>query len=194
MAEVGAVSVKVVPDADGFQRALKRQLATQRVAFQVGDASKAGKDGAKYALSFQRAANSLFKGWKPNIGSTKIVAMGAKHGAAYASAFKAAVGDIDIDVDLSFKNGIYMEEPFDEMVISGLYKNGILHLDDLSFTKEKSKGLHIDGIIPLKNNSERIAISMESSFSNLSLEFVHRFVPGFFNINGLAVIIHFPLP
>jgi len=100
MAEVGAVSVKVVPDADGFQRALKRQLATQRVAFQVGDASKAGKDGAKYALSFQRAANSLFKGWKPNIGSTKIVAMGAKHGAAYASAFKAAVGDIDIDVDV----------------------------------------------------------------------------------------------
>ena len=29
-----------------------------------------------------------------------------------------------------------MEEPFDEMVISGLYKNGILHLDDLSFTRK----------------------------------------------------------
>ena len=94
--------------------------------------------------------------------------------------------DFDIDVDLSFKNGVYMEEPFDQMVISGLYKNGILHLDDLSFTKEKSIGLHIDGIVPLKNNSERIAISMESSFSNLSLEFLHRFVPGFFNISGAA--------
>ena len=94
--------------------------------------------------------------------------------------------DFDIDVDLSFKNGIYMEEPFDEMVISGLYKNGILHLDDLSFTKEKFIGLHIDGIIPLKNNSERIAISMESSFSNLPLKFLHRFVPEFFNISGLA--------
>ena len=94
--------------------------------------------------------------------------------------------DFDIDVDLSFKNGIYMEEPFDEMVISGLYKNGILHLDDLSFTKEKSTGLHIDGIVPLKNNGDRIAISMQSSFSNLSLKFLHRFVPGFFNISGLA--------
>ena len=94
--------------------------------------------------------------------------------------------DFDIDIDLSFKNGVYMEEPFDEMVISGLYKNGILHLDDLSFTKEKSTGLHIDGIIPLKNNIDRVAISMESSFSNLSLKFLHRFVPEFFNISGLA--------
>ena len=94
--------------------------------------------------------------------------------------------DFDIDVDLSFKNGIYMEEPFDEMVISGLYKNGILHLDDLSFTKGKSIGLHIDGIVPLKDNSDRVAISMKSSFSNLSLEFIHRFVPGFFYISGLA--------
>ena len=76
--------------------------------------------------------------------------------------------DFDIDVDLSFKNGVYMEEPFDEMVISGLYKNGILHLDDLSFTKEKSTGLHIDGIVPLKNNGDRVGISMQSSFSNLS--------------------------
>ena len=94
--------------------------------------------------------------------------------------------DFDIDVDVSFKNGVYMEEPFDEMVISGLYKNGILHLDDLSITKEKSIGLHIDGIVPLKNHSDQVAISMESSFSNLSLEFLHRFIPGFFNISGLA--------
>ena len=94
--------------------------------------------------------------------------------------------DFDIDVDLSFKNGVYMEESFDEMVISGLYKNGILHLDDLSMTKEKSIGLHIDGIVPLKNYSDQVAISMESSFSNLSLDFLHRFMPGFFNISGLA--------
>ena len=94
--------------------------------------------------------------------------------------------NFDIDVDLSFKKGIYMEEPFDEMVISGLYKNGILHLDDLSFTKEKSTGLHIDGIVPLKNNGGQVSISMQSSFSNLSLNFLHRFVPEFFNISGLA--------
>ena len=92
----------------------------------------------------------------------------------------------EIDVDLSFKNGSYMEEPFDEMIISGLYKNGILHLDDLSMTKEKSIGLNIDGVIPLRSSNNHVAISMESSFSNLSLKFIHRFIPQFFNIGGLA--------
>ena len=95
--------------------------------------------------------------------------------------------DFDVDVDLSFKKGIYMDEPFDEMIVSGLYKNGILHLDDISMTKEKSMGLHIDGIIPVnKKNTDQIKIAMESSFSNLSLKFLHRFIPKFFNIDGMA--------
>ena len=80
----------------------------------------------------------------------------------------------DVDVDLSLKNGFYMEEPFDEMVVSGLYKDGILHVDDLSMTKEKSIGLHIDGIIPITRSGNHAAISMESSFSNVSLKFIHR--------------------
>ena len=36
----------------------------------------------------------------------------------------------DLDVDISLKDGIYMEESFDEMVISLLYKDGVLHLDE----------------------------------------------------------------
>ena len=92
----------------------------------------------------------------------------------------------DVDVDLSLKNGFYMEEPFDEMVVSGLYKNGILHVDDLSMTKEKSIGLHIDGIIPITGSGTHAPISMESSFSNVSLKFIHRFIPEFFNIGGSA--------
>ena len=66
----------------------------------------------------------------------------------------------DVDVDLSLKNGFYMEEPFDEMIVSGLYKDGILHVDDLSMTKEKSIGLHIDGIIPITRIGNHAAISM----------------------------------
>ena len=60
-----------------------------------------------------------------------------------------------------------------------------LHLDDLSMTKEKSIGLNIDGVIPLKSSNNHVAISMESSFSNLSLKFIHRFIPQFL-ILGLA--------
>ena len=93
--------------------------------------------------------------------------------------------DFDIDVDLSFKKGFYMKEPFDELIISGLYKNGVLHLDDISMTKEDSMVLHINGIIPLKNKNN-LAIAMETNFSNLSLDFMHRFIPNFFKINGKA--------
>ena len=92
----------------------------------------------------------------------------------------------DVDVDLSLKNGFYMEEPFDEMVVSGLFKDGILHVDDLSMTKQKSIGLHIDGIIPITRTGNHAAISMESTFSNISLKFIHRFIPEFFNIGGSA--------
>ena len=79
--------------------------------------------------------------------------------------------DFDIDVDLSFKNGVYMEQPFDEMVISGLYKNGILHLDVPTPLLRKNRlGLHIDGIVPIKNNGGQVDISMQSSFSNFIFE------------------------
>ncbi len=57
--------------------------------------------------------------------------------------------------------------------------------DDISMTKEDSMGLHINGIIPLKNKNN-LAIAMETNFSNLSLDFMHRFIPKFFKINGKA--------
>jgi len=95
--------------------------------------------------------------------------------------------NIDLDVDISLKKGVYMEEKFDEMIISGLYKNGILHLDDISITRQNSLGIHASGIIPLtKNDMDHIKISLESNFFNMPLEFIHRFIPKFYKISGLA--------
>ena len=34
--------------------------------------------------------------------------------------------DLDVDINISLKNGYYMDEPFDEMVVSLLYKTGTL--------------------------------------------------------------------
>ncbi|MBA64645.1 MAG: hypothetical protein CMG55_02470 [Candidatus Marinimicrobia bacterium] len=95
--------------------------------------------------------------------------------------------NIDLDVDLSFKKGIYMEEKFDEMIISGLYKNGILHLDDIAMTREGAIGLQMNGIIPIENhNLNHTIISMDADFTNLPLKFLHRFIPKFFEIGGNA--------
>ena len=57
----------------------------------------------------------------------------------------------DLDVDISLKDGIYMEESFDEMVISLLYKDGVLHLDDFSMTERSLMAIEINGILPLNN-------------------------------------------
>ena len=93
--------------------------------------------------------------------------------------------ELDLDADLSLKRGMYMSEPFDEMVLSCLYKNGMLHLDDISMTREGSMGLQANGIIPFRQSQTgHSSISLKSSFSNLSMEFIHRFIPKFFTLKG----------
>ena len=95
--------------------------------------------------------------------------------------------NLDLDIDVSLKNGKYMDEPFDEMIISLLYKNDMLHIDDISMTKQGSMGMQINGIIPTKKDGKsKKNIIIESNFSNLSLEFIHRFIPDFFEISGFA--------
>ena len=94
---------------------------------------------------------------------------------------------INLDTDISLKNGKYMGEVFDEMILSCLFKNGILHLDDLSMTKKGTMGLQANGIIPLRTKEAlKTSISLESNFSNISLEFIHRFIPKFFTLGGDA--------
>jgi len=93
--------------------------------------------------------------------------------------------EINIDADLSLKKGVYMKEAFDEMMLSCLYKNGILHIDDISMTRKGSMGLQATGIIPItKKIIRQPLISLTSNFSNLSLQFIHRFIPKFFKISG----------
>ncbi len=92
----------------------------------------------------------------------------------------------DLDTDLSLKKGVYMKEPFDEMTLSCLYKDGTLHIDDISMTLKGKMGIQANGIIPLKNLNKQKYISLESNFSNLPLEFIHRFIPKFYPIKGSA--------
>ena len=78
-----------------------------------------------------------------------------------------------------------MEESFDEMTLSCLYKSGMLHLDDITMTRKGTMGIQASGIIPFeKLNTKNESISLVSNFSNISLEFVHRFIPRFYTIGG----------
>ena len=92
----------------------------------------------------------------------------------------------DLDIDISLKNGKYMEQDFDELTLSCLYKNKILHIDDISMTKKGLIGFQLNGIYPFnqKNKNRQPSISLKSNFSNLPLKFVHSFIPDFYPITG----------
>ncbi len=95
--------------------------------------------------------------------------------------------DFNMDADISLKKGTYMNEKFDEMTLSCLYKSGILSIDDISMARKGTMGLQASGIIPiLKSNIKKPLISLNTSFSNLSLEFIHRFIPKFYKLSGYS--------
>ena len=56
----------------------------------------------------------------------------------------------EIDTDFSLKKGRYMGEFFDEMIFSGLLKDDIFHIDDISMTRKGEMGLQASGTVPIK--------------------------------------------
>ena len=58
-------------------------------------------------------------------------------------------------------------------------------MDDISMTRGESMGLQANGILPLgKNRVGKTPISLRSNFSNLFLQFIHKFIPKFFTLGG----------
>jgi len=96
-------------------------------------------------------------------------------------------GDYEFDVDLSLKKGQYMDQKFDEMTLSFLYTDAILHMDDISMTKGNTMGFQANGIIPIgQKKMKNIPISITSTFTNLPLNLVEKYAPDFFNLKGFA--------
>ena len=95
------------------------------------------------------------------------------------------VVNTDLDIDISLKNGSYMEQNFNEMNISCLLRNGVLHVDDISMTKKGEIGFNLSGIYPFSDVKGRVpSISIVSNFSNFPLKFINLFIPNFFQLRG----------
>ncbi len=84
--------------------------------------------------------------------------------------FKIVNDKFEIDTDFSLKKGSYMGELFDEMIFSGLLKDDIFHIDDISMTRKGEMGLQASGTLPIKQNVKGHSnIALQTSFSNISL-------------------------
>ena len=91
------------------------------------------------------------------------------------------------DVDVSLKKGAYLGTSYDQMNLSFMLNSGTLIVDDFSFTSDTSLGFQLFGILPLNNSKTgQEDISLNTTFKDLPLEMVHRLIPKFFNLEGMA--------
>tara|TARA_X000001036_G_scaffold78778_2_gene70463 strand:+ start:149 stop:3952 length:3804 start_codon:yes stop_codon:yes gene_type:complete len=91
------------------------------------------------------------------------------------------------DIDISLKKGKYLGESFDQMNISALLKSDVMHIDDISMTRDTSLGFQLSGILPLKKSTKgKSTVSLNTTYKDLPMAMVHKLIPNFYNIEGNA--------
>ena len=60
--------------------------------------------------------------------------------------FNSSKENQEYDIDIALKKGTYLTEPFDQMNLAILLKSGVMHIDDISMTRDTSMGFHIVGL------------------------------------------------
>ncbi len=84
----------------------------------------------------------------------------------------------DISLDITLKNGEVAHQPFDDFYISTLYRDGILHLEELTLTDGEKTGFQIMGTFPVASDSTTYTmVDVQSSFKNIDMTFFTQFSP-----------------
>ena len=110
----------------------------------------------------------------------------------------------DVSLDVTLKNGEFAKQSFDDYYISMLYRDGILHLEEMTLTDGDKTGFQIIGTFPVRSDSIKPKIiDVQSSFKNINLTFLSQFIPslrpyfgqftGNFNLGGTTQKTQFDL-
>ena len=91
------------------------------------------------------------------------------------------------DIDIALKKGYYLGEPYDQMNLAILLQSGVMHIDDISMTRDTSMGFQLSGTLPLKNsNKKKSMVSLVTTYKDLSMPMLHKLIPNFYRIEGRA--------
>lgn len=91
------------------------------------------------------------------------------------------------DIDIALKKGFYLGEPYDQMNLAILFKSGIMHIDDISMTRDTSMGFQLSGTLPLENfHKNKSTVSVYTTYKDLSMPMLHKFIPNFYKLGGRA--------
>ena len=73
------------------------------------------------------------------------------------------------------------------MNLAILLQSGVMHIDDISMTRDTSMGFQLSGTLPLKNsNKKKSMISLVTTYKDLSMPMLHKLIPNFYRIEGRA--------
>ncbi len=94
-------------------------------------------------------------------------------------------GDESIEIELSLKNGQVVGQQFDDLVISSVFYDSVLHIDEFTLTKGKDIGIQFSGVIPMsKEVEQKIQIEMLAELRSVNLDLFRQFAPNFPKMKG----------
>ncbi|NOZ03241.1 MAG: hypothetical protein GXO92_01340 [FCB group bacterium] len=97
------------------------------------------------------------------------------------------INNLDRLIDVSFKNGEIAGQPFNDLIVSLLIRNNILHIDELTLIDGANTGVQVSGVIPLKKTSgESVKVELQTNFKNLNIELFTQFIPDWFHLGGMV--------
>ncbi|MEE9189488.1 MAG: translocation/assembly module TamB domain-containing protein [Candidatus Neomarinimicrobiota bacterium] len=89
-----------------------------------------------------------------------------------------------IQIDMSIKNGSFIQRPFENLKVTVKYQNEILSFQNLHVAESKDAYANISGTIPLGQSGERKQINILTSFNNFSVQSVMQFLPDWYHLSG----------
>jgi len=111
----------------------------------------------------------------------------------------------DFSMDITIKNGELAGQSFNEFYISSLFRDGILHLEELTLTEGDKTGFQIIGTFPIfADTTQPIPVDLQSNFKNIDMAILTQFAPkwenrilghftGKFNVGGTTEKTRFDL-
>jgi len=100
--------------------------------------------------------------------------------------FDDSFGDQKYSVDISVKNGAFVNEPFEQLRASMDYSNKLLNINELELRENENSWVDVEGIIPFKEANKTEKIQLQSKYHNTSYKTIAQFLPDWFEINGIV--------
>jgi len=94
-------------------------------------------------------------------------------------------GDESVEIELSVKNGQIINQPFDDLVVSTVWHDSILHFDEFTLIKGSTIGIQFSGVVPLRQKMEdAVIIELLAELRNVDFGIIRQFMPNFTYLDG----------